>query len=103
MRNKIFFFILVAGILLASVSAHAATTAVNIQNNAFTPKDVTLKAGDTITWTNQDSVKHDVDFGTFKSPLLGKGETYSHSFATQGTYDYDCDVHPFMKGRVIVQ
>ncbi len=103
MRYKIFILLLVAGVLLASVSAQAATTTVNIQNNAFTPRDATIKAGDTVTWTNQDSAKHDVDFGTFKSPLLGKGETYSHAFDKPGTYDYSCDVHPSMKGRVMVQ
>ena len=103
MRYKIFILVLVVGLLMASLSVQAATTTVNIQNNAFTPKDLTIKSGDTITWTNQDSVKHDVDFGTFKSPLLGKGETYSHTFDKAGTYDYDCDVHPSMKGRVMVQ
>jgi amicyanin len=93
--------ILVAG--LASAYAMAATSTVDIRNNAFTPQDITIKAGDTVTWTNQDTVKHDVDFDSFKSPLLGQGETYSHTFDKPGTYSYDCDVHPFMKGRVTAQ
>jgi len=103
MRYKIFVLVLVAGVLLASVSVHAATTMVNIQNNAFKPKEVTVKAGDTVTWTNQDSAKHSVDFESFKSPLLGKGETYSHAFDKPGTYEYVCSIHPSMKGNVIVK
>ncbi|WP_424357895.1 cupredoxin domain-containing protein [Methanocella sp. MCL-LM] len=89
--------------MLAPATAQAATMAVDMKNNMFTPQEITIQAGDTVTWTNQDQAKHDVNFGDFKSPLLSKGETYSHTFETAGTYDYVCDVHPFMKGRVIVQ
>ncbi len=103
MRYTIFFLSVIILAALASAGALAATSTVDIKNNAFTPQDITVKAGSTVTWTNQDTVKHDVDFDSFKSPLLGQGETYSHKFDKPGTYSYDCDVHPFMKGRVTVQ
>ncbi|HMK46690.1 MAG TPA: plastocyanin/azurin family copper-binding protein [Methanocella sp.] len=91
-------------VMLSMTVVHAATAAtVNIKDNQFTPQSVTIKAGDTVSWVNQDQVKHDVDLDTAKSPLLGKGETYSHTFDKPGKYSYDCDVHPFMKGTVIVQ
>lgn len=88
---------------LTTLNALAATSTVDMKNNMFTPQEINIKAGDTVTWTNQDPAKHDVNFGDFKSPLLSKGETYFHTFETAGTYDYVCDVHPFMKGRVVVQ
>lgn len=103
MSYKVILLAIVAATLLASVSAQAATTSVNIKNNAFSPQSVTIKAGDTVTWTNQDSVQHNVDFESFKSDLLSQGQTYSHTFDTPGSYSYDCDVHPFMKGTVIVK
>ena len=97
--------------MLAPASAQAATTMVDIKNNMFSPQEITIKAGDTITWTNQDPATHNVDFDDdddyddydIESPMLKKGETFSHTFNTPGTYSYDCDVHPFMKGKVIVQ
>ncbi|WP_048198534.1 cupredoxin domain-containing protein [Methanocella arvoryzae] len=100
--------------LLAPASAHAATTMVDIKNNMFTPQEITIKAGDTVTWTNQDPATHNVDFDDdddyddyddmdIESPMLKQGETFSHTFNMPGTYSYDCDVHPFMKGKVIVQ
>ena len=90
--------------MLVPVASHAATTTtVNIKDNQFTPQSVTIKAGDTVSWVNQDQMKHNVDLDTAKSPLLGKGETYSHTFDKPGKYSYECEVHPFMKGTVIVQ
>lgn len=103
MRYGILILAVIIVAMLAPASAQAASTMVDIRNNMFSPQEITVKAGDTVTWTNQDPAKHDVDFKDFKSPLLGKGETYSHTFETAGTYSYYCDVHPFMKGRVIVQ
>lgn len=68
---------------------------------------ITVKKGTTVTWTNMDSAKHDVtpdketeDFKT--SELFGKGETYSVTFNTPGTYAYICSPHPYMKGTVEV-
>lgn len=82
-----------------------ATNSVTIQDFAFSPKSITVKAGTTVTWTNQDSVKHNVvsdSDGGPDGPLLSKGETYSYTFAKAGTYDYHCQPHPYMKGTVTV-
>lgn len=68
---------------------------------------IRVKKGTTVTWTNEDSAKHDVTPTTeteeFKtSKLFGKGETYSVTFNTVGTYSYYCSPHPYMKGTVEV-
>jgi plastocyanin len=72
---------------------------------AFDPATVTIKAGESVTWTNQDSANHTVvaDNGEFTSGDLAKGATFGFKFDTAGTYAYHCGVHPSMTGTVIVQ
>jgi amicyanin len=81
-----------------------ATTTVSIKNFGFSPATITVKAGSNITWTNNDAVDHTVTFdgGTVSSTDLGTNDTFSHAFATPGTYHYICTIHPFMHGTVIV-
>jgi plastocyanin len=76
-----------------------------MKNVAFNPAGVTVPVGATVTWENQDSVNHNViaDDGSFKSPDLGSGETFSFTFKKAGTYTYTCHIHPNMKGTVVVQ
>jgi amicyanin len=83
------------------------TDKVTIQDYSFTPAKITVKKGTTVTWTNQDSIQHNVmpdnPSDAFKEgPLLSKGESYSFTFNTAGTYTYHCSPHPFMKGTVEV-
>ena len=100
-----------AGMMMAAPGAgngaHAtpvATDAVHIKNFAFSPATVTVKAGSTIVWTNDDSIQHDVTFdgGGIASSTLNHNDTFSHTFPTAGTYHYICSIHPFMHGTVIV-
>jgi len=106
MRLKMLIILLLAGslVLLAAGQAEAKTYPVSMQNSAFNPKEITIFAGDTITWTNNDAMLHDVDIqGLGESPDLRKGETYSMTFDKPGTYSYICGIHPSMKGTVIVK
>jgi plastocyanin len=76
-----------------------------IQGMAFVPSTITVSAGTTITWTNKDGMTHTVtsDAALFDSGNIGSGGTYSHNFATAGTYKYHCSIHPTtMLGKVIV-
>ncbi len=76
---------------------------VSIKGFAFTPQEVTIKVGDTVTWTNEDAARHTVTGGAWDSGDLAQGQNYSRLFAQAGTYDYTCTYHPNMKGKVIVQ
>lgn len=82
------------------------TDKVTIKDFAFGPSSITVKRGTTVTWTNQDDVRHDVtpvksdDFE--QSEMLGKGQSYSVTFDKVGTFAYFCSPHPYMKGQVIV-
>jgi amicyanin len=89
---------------VAKASAAVATDAVHIKNFAFSPATITVKAGSTVVWTNDDSIQHDVTFdgGAITSSVLNHNDTFSHTFLTAGTYHYICSIHPFMHGTVIV-
>jgi plastocyanin len=71
----------------------------------FSPDTVTVKVGDSITWTNTGSLQHSVtaDDGSFNSGLLSTGQTFTQSFNTAGTFAYHCAPHPWMKATVVVQ
>lgn len=89
----------------AAPSSGAATVQVNMQGMAFDPQTVTIKVGDTVTWTNKDDVSHNataVD-KSWKTETFGKDGTGSVTFTTAGTFPYICTVHPNMTGTVIVQ
>lgn len=78
---------------------------VDIKGFAYSLVELKVKKGTTVTWTNQDSVRHNVAFdsGAVKGPLLAKGETYSYTFDEIGTFAYHCSPHPNMRARVIVE
>jgi plastocyanin len=81
------------------------TNAISIQGYAFSPASVTVSVNSTITWTNKDPIAHTVtsDGGSFDSGSIGTNGTFSHTFATAGTFTYHCNIHPMMTGTVMVQ
>ena len=85
-------------------SSPAPTQAdVTIKGSAFSPDTVTVAVHGTVKWTNQDIAAHTVNFNGDQSKQLANGDTFTKTFDTPGTYDYTCGIHPFMKGKVIVQ
>lgn len=80
------------------------TNEVFIQGMAFTPSNLTVAAGTTVTWTNKDAISHTVTSNTnlFNSGNMGSGSTFSFTFATAGTYPYFCSIHPTMTAQVTV-
>ena len=82
-----------------------AAVSIKIDNFSFTPKEITVPKGTTVTWINQDDVPHTVvsTDKKFKSRALDTDEKFSFTFSDSGTYGYFCSVHPVMTGRVIVK
>ena len=76
---------------------------ITIANFAFSPSTITVKAGDTVTWENNDSAPHQIASDSFNSDALAKGATFQHKFDTKGTYPYHCAIHPSMTGEIIVE
>ena len=99
---------LVAPLLAAitlPVSAQDAPGAVGIDNFTFNPQKLTVKAGTTVTWTNQDDIPHAIAAVSkqFKSKALDTGDAYSFTFTTPGAYEYFCSLHPHMTGTIVVE
>jgi plastocyanin len=81
-----------------------------MKNIRFSPPQITVKAGTTVIWTNDDTVGHTVTSGTrgnpsglFDSGDVPAGGTFSFTFTEPGTYNYYCKIHPGMDGVVIVE
>jgi plastocyanin len=92
---------------IAAITPNAAPNAVTIDNFAFAPATITVPAGTTVTWTNQDDEPHTVvsasDSKLFKSAALDTDDHFSFTFAQPGTYSYFCSIHPHMVGTVVVK
>lgn len=93
------------GLLALPLVALAATSAANIQNSAFAPATITVRVGDTVTWTNRDAFSHTStsDTGAWDSHVITAGSSFSFMFASAGTFAYHCNIHPFMHGTIVVQ
>jgi plastocyanin len=78
---------------------------VSIINFVFTPAEITIAPGESVTWTNDDGAPHGLVYkdGAKGTDLLLPGVSFSRQFDHAGTYDYSCAVHPYMIGRVIVR
>jgi len=78
---------------------------VMIDNFTFTPQRVTVKAGTTVTWVNEDDIPHTVAATgkEFKSKVLDTDDKFAFTFMTAGTYEYFCSLHPHMTGTIVVE
>ena len=95
---------LAGGVLVAR--AQTSSSAVEIHNFTFTPQTLTVKAGTTVTWTNKDDTPHGIASANNafkKSQALDTDDSYSFTFATPGTYQYFCYIHPHMTGTIVVE
>ena len=91
------------------IAKGASTPGCDKTNSCFTPDTAKVSVGGKVTWRNDDTASHTVTSGTdttadgiFDSSLFAAGKTFSFKFEKAGTYNYYCQVHPWMKGSVIV-
>ncbi len=91
------------GAAALSVRADDASQ-VTIKTFKYGPKDITVKAGTTVTWTNKDPEPHTVvdKGGKFRSAALDTDDSFSFTFKDAGTYQFFCTLHPQMTGTVTV-
>ncbi|WEK42179.1 MAG: cupredoxin family copper-binding protein [Candidatus Sphingomonas colombiensis] len=106
--NRILFAIgcamLGAAPAIAMPAQNATAAAVHISNFTFGPKALTVKVGQTVTWTNDDDIPHAVvaTDKSFRSKVLDSGQSFSFTFTKQGAFAYFCSLHPMMTGKIIV-
>ncbi len=109
MRNLNLFCIILASAMLAG-SAAAQDTAARIATFQFAPKEITVAAGSTVTWTNMDGIEHSVTAdaaadgkAAFDTGLFTKGESRTLTFSEEGTYPFHCARHASMTGTITVK
>ncbi|WP_024508778.1 cupredoxin family copper-binding protein [Bradyrhizobium sp. ARR65] len=89
---------------LGAYSAQAQEVQVTIDNFTFTPPELTVKLGDTVTWTNHDDIPHTVvSAGKFRSKTMDTDNSFSFTFTAAGDYKYFCSLHPHMTGMIKVE
>jgi len=76
-----------------------------IKDFAFSPSTLTIRAGESVTWQNRDSVAHTAtaNDNSFDSHDLESGKSYTYTFVNVGRYGYICSVHPSMQGTIVVE
>lgn len=91
-------------LLVATPASAEDAAAVKIGNFTFGPQELKVKAGTTVTWTNEDDIPHTVvSPNNFRSKALDTDGGYSFTFTTPGTYKYFCSLHPHMTGTIVVE
>ncbi len=95
-----------ATLALAMRRARAADEApmVRIDNFTFSPTPVTVPAGATIVWVNEDDIPHSIycEALNLRSHPLDTNDRFAHQFDQPGSFDYVCGIHPHMRGRIVV-
>jgi plastocyanin len=89
----------------SAAAGSGQTVQASIDNFAFTPKEITVKVGTTVRWTNKDDIPHTVtsDTKVFASPVLDSNQAFQYTFSSPGRFPYFCKLHPHMTGAVVVQ
>lgn len=110
--------VLAVGLSIGQVSVYAQGASVSIVPNAstmgdkaFSPNPAEVKAGESVTWTNDDSQIHTATSGAvgaedsgkvFDSGILSPKATFDFKFDQAGEVAYYCTLHPQMVGKVVV-
>jgi plastocyanin len=91
--------------LVLAAPASSATTTIQIKRTGFVPASVTINHDDSVTWTNIDTIDHQVvaNGGSFASPILKAGKSWTHTFRNGGTFRYHDSLHPTLRGTLVVR
>jgi amicyanin len=95
----------VGALLAFGAVAAQEENVVTIDNFTFTAPELTVAVGTTVKWVNHDDIPHSVvdKNKAFRSKALDTDDAYSFTFASAGTFDYFCGLHPHMVGKIIVK
>jgi plastocyanin len=104
--NRILFAVGIAALAVpATIAISAPAPAkVHISNFTFGFKALTVKVGQTVTWTNDDDIPHTVvaTDKSSRSKVLDTGQSFSFTFTKAGAFAYFCSLHPMMTGKIVV-
>ena len=97
---------LVAPLVLPVWAQNKPASGISIDNFTFSPAKLIVKTGTTVTWTNKDDIPHGIASANnafARSPAMDTDGKFSFTFATPGTYQYFCYLHPHMVGTIVVE
>lgn len=107
MRTHVLAIAAAAALLFAASSAVAGDVTVKVGHKRLEPAEVTIGVGDTVTWVNEDAMPggHTLAAadGSFESPALDQGESFTHTFSQPGKVRYTIQEHPEAEGTVTVE
>jgi plastocyanin len=95
----------VAAFLVPMVRSGPAKASVHkneIKGLAFNPDQMTIRAGDSVTWVNGDADRHNLQGDGFESKEMANGQTFTIEFPEPAHIAYHCIIHTYMEGEVIV-
>lgn len=89
---------------MASADGHATAHTIVIKGMKFTPENLSIKAGDSVTWVNQDNMRHSATDlnGAFDTGLLANGASATLTFGGAGRFNYRCTPHGNMRGTITI-
>lgn len=104
MRRALILAVTTLALVLAA-PASSATVTVSIKRTGFVPKSITINQDDSVTWTNNDTIDHQVvaNGGQFASAVLAPGKSFTRAFHSGGTFHYHDALHPGLKGTLVVR
>jgi plastocyanin len=104
MRRALILAVTTLALVLAA-PASSATVTISIKRTGFVPTSITINQDDSVTWTNNDTINHQVvaNGGQFASAVLAPGKSFTRAFHSGGTFHYHDALHPGLKGTVIVR
>lgn len=85
-----------------SATGGADGLTVAVRDNEFVPADLTISAGETVTWQWEGDIPHNVVGDGYESETQTEG-TFTHTYDTAGDYPYECTIHPGMEGTITVE
>ncbi|ATW28204.1 cupredoxin domain-containing protein [Candidatus Formimonas warabiya] len=86
-----------------SEQQNSASNSIAIENFVFNPDTIKVPVGTSVEWINKDSAPHTIKAEKFNSDSLSTNDSFKFTFDSPGTYEYQCGIHPSMKGKIIVQ
>ena len=91
--------------IMCTAAQGAAPNSIEVKDFMFMPTNLTVNAGENVTWVNRDDEPHTVvsDTGLFRSSAMDTNESFSFKFDKPGTYHFTCSIHPRMVGTIVVQ
>jgi plastocyanin len=90
--------------VLATIDTTTRGVVVQMQDaQTFTPATVSIKVGESVTWQNFSGMKHTTTSDQSGwDQIVDNGQSFSLTFSTAGSFPYHCNIHPGMKGTVVV-